>query len=266
MQLEALIRQSCLLVKEVGQFIAKELGKVQANRIETKAKNSLVSYVDKTAEQQLVAGLSAILPNSVFLTEEDTVDDQEGEWQWIVDPLDGTTNFLHQVPFFSISVALRHRDELVGGIVYEVVHDECFYAWKNGGAYLNDQPIRVSSTSQLEDTLLATGFPYYDYERMDPYLQVFQEFMKRTHGLRRFGSAALDLAYVACGRFDGYYEYSIQAWDIAAGGFIVREAGGIVTSFEDQEDFLFTQEVVAASPKIHREMMQVIEPVFKIVK
>ncbi len=260
MQLELLTRQSCALIKEVGQFIAEQLGKVQDGNIETKSKNSLVSYVDKTAESRLVAGLAKILPSSVFLTEEDTVEDQEGEWQWIIDPLDGTTNFLHQVPFFSISVALRHRDELVMGIVYEVMHEECFYAWKDGGAYLNDLPIKVSSAVQLEETLLATGFPYYDYSRMESYLDVFQVFMKRTRGIRRFGSAALDLAYVACGRFDGYYEYSIQSWDIAAGSFIVREAGGKVTTFNGQADFLFSNEVLAAGQVIHQEMLEVIKP------
>ena len=261
-ELETLCRQSCEIVRNVGQFLKQELGKVSAEAIETKSLNSLVSYVDKTAEEQLVSGLGALLPNSTFLTEEETVEQKDGEFQWIIDPLDGTTNFLHQLPFFSISVALRHRDETVLGIVLEVNREECFYAWKGGGAFLNDKKIKVSDSKTLGDSLIATGFPYYDYERVEPFVETLKYFMKNTRGIRRFGSAALDLVYVACGRFDAFYEYSLNAWDVAGGACIVREAGGIVLDFQGGENYLFGKEIIAVNPNIQQTFLAPIKAAF----
>jgi len=249
-ELEILCQKSYAVVKEVGQFLKQELGKVSAEAIETKSLNSLVSYVDKTAEEHLVHGLRALIPDSTFLTEEETVEQKDGEFQWIIDPLDGTTNFLHQLPFFSISVALRHHGETVLGIVLEVNRDECFYAWKGGGAFVNDKKISVSDSKTLGDSLIATGFPYYDYERAEPFMKTLDFFMNSTRGIRRFGSAALDLAYVACGRFDAFYEYSLNAWDVAGGAFIVKEAGGIVEDFKGGADYLFGKEIIAVNPNI----------------
>jgi len=261
-ELESLCHKSCAVVREVGQFLKQELGKVGAEAIETKSLNSLVSYVDKKAEEQLVKGLGALLPNATFLTEEETVEQKDGEFQWIIDPLDGTTNFLHQLPFFSISVALRHHDETVIGIVLEVNRDECFYAWKGGGSFLNDKKISVSDSKTLGDTLIATGFPYYDYERVEPFVETLKFFMKNTRGIRRFGSAALDLAYVACGRFDAFYEYSLNAWDVAGGAFIVQEAGGIVEDFKGGSDYLFGKEIIAVNPNIRAAFFQSINSAF----
>ena len=260
--LENLCRQSCEIIEEVAGFIRDEVGKVSTDQIETKSLNSLVSYVDKTAEERLVSKLRTLLPGSTFLTEEETVAAQEGEWQWIIDPLDGTTNFLHQLPCFAVSVALRHREEIVLGVVYEVNRRECFYAWRGGGAFLNGKPIRVSTTKTLADSLIATGFPYRDYERMRPYFVVFEQFMKKTRGLRRYGAAAVDLAYVACGRFDVFFEYGLSSWDIAAGILLVEEAGGRVSDFTGGRNFLFGGEMVAASPAVFREALEVIEPAF----
>ncbi len=253
---------ACEIVREVGRFIQEELGKVQDKDIATKSLNSLVSYVDQTAEKQLVVGLQKLLPASTFLTEEATIVQEKGEYQWIIDPLDGTTNFLHQLPFFSISVALRHHEKTVIGIVYEVNRKECFYAWKNGGAFLNEESIQVSDNTNLADGLLATGFPYYDYTFTKAYLVTLEYFMKNTRGIRRFGSAALDLVYVACGRFDGYYEYSLNAWDVAGGAFIVQEAGGVVSDFKGGDDYLFGREIIAGSKTIQAEMLKVIRKAF----
>ena len=208
--LEKLTIQTCEIVRKVAAFLLAEKGKVAAGQIEVKSKNSLVSYVDKNAEKQLVEGLQKLLPESVFLTEEETVQNQSGDYQWIIDPLDGTTNFLHDLPCFSISVALRFKNELVIGVVHEVNENETFYAYKNGGAYLNDTPIKVSPTTTLSETLIATGFPYYDYSKVKNYLTMLEYLMQKTRGIRRFGSAAVDLVYVACGRFDGFFEYSLN--------------------------------------------------------
>lgn len=261
-QLEHLCNQTARLVEAVAGFIRNEVGKVEQAQIEEKSLNSLVSYVDKTAEEKLVAGLQKILPGSVFLTEEATIATESGEFQWIIDPLDGTTNFLHQLPCFAVSVALRHHENLVLGIVHEVNHNESFYAWKGGGAFLNGKPIRVSQTGRLANSLIATGFPYRDYDRIRPYFVALEELMKRTRGLRRFGSAATDLAYVACGRFDAFFEYSLSPWDVAAGILLVQEAGGRVCDFSGGDEFLFGGELVATSGGVFEEMMALVKGAF----
>ena len=261
-ELERICCEACGIIKSVGTFLVEELGKVSASEIETKSLNSLVSYVDKTAEQKLVIALGTLLPKATFLTEEETVVQSEGDYRWIIDPLDGTTNFLHQLPFFSISVALQYQDNLIMGIVYEPNRDECFYAWKDGGAYLNGKAIHVSRTEQLGDSLIATGFPYYDYSRQESYINIMRELMQKTRGIRRYGSAALDLSYVACGRFDAYFEYSIEAWDVAAGAFLVQEAGGIVTDFSKGENYLFGKEIIASGEGLFQGMYELVDQNF----
>lgn len=258
MELSSLCESAKNIVLQTGAFIRQQLGQVNTQDIEEKDLNSLVSYVDKTAEQQLVQGLSKLLPDATFFTEEETVARQDSPLQWIIDPLDGTTNFLYQLPIFSVSVALQQEGELVLGIVYEVNQDECFYAWKDGGAYMNGKPIRVSNKKTLSETLLATGFPYYDYDRMTPYLKVLETFMRKTRGIRRLGSAAVDMVYVACGRFDFFFEYSLNAWDIAGGIVIVKEAGGVVTDFSAGENYLHGQEMIASNPRVYEAVQTII--------
>jgi myo-inositol-1(or 4)-monophosphatase len=252
------------IVTETANFLRTELGKVQSKDIETKSLNSLVSYVDKTAEEQLVAKLSKLLPGSTFLTEEETVEQTKGDYQWIIDPLDGTTNFLHQVPYFAVSVGLYYKDSPILGVVYEVNQKECFYAWKDGGAYLNGKPIHVSQTSTLDESLIATGFPYYNYDWLEGYLKAFQHFMKNTRGIRRCGAAAVDLAYVACGRFDAFFEYSLSPWDLAGGAMIIQEAGGIVSDFSGGDDYLHGQNLIAANPKVYEEILPIVKESFAI--
>ena len=262
MNLEQLTIDTNKIVKHVGDFIQQELNQVTDRDIETKALNSLVSYVDKNAEMKLVNALGSLLPEATFLTEEEKIENKKGEYTWIIDPLDCTTNFLHQLPFFSISVALQNKDEIILGVVYEVNRQECFYAWKNGGAFLNGKKIQTKKTANLSDTLMATGFPYYDFEKVPAYLEVLTHFIKNTRGIRRFGSAALDLAYVACGRFDGFYEYSLNAWDVAAGIILVKEAGGKISDFQGGENFLFGKEMIASNSYIYEEMVTVIQAAF----
>lgn len=257
MELKQLCQRCLPVVDEVGAYIREALGTVGAQAIESKSRNSLVSHVDKTAEAMLVEKLGQLLPAAVFLTEEDTVNNQEGDLRWIIDPLDGTTNFLHGIPVFAISIALEQAGELVMGIVQEVVRQENFYAWRGGGAFCNGQAIAVSGREQLSDSLLATGFPYYDFERSADYLEVMGHFMQATRGLRRLGAAAVDLAYVACGRFDGFFEYALSPWDVAAGIVLVREAGGQVSGFSSQSDYASGREVIASNGSIHRDMQAV---------
>lgn len=262
-KLAQICKQSCQLSQEVGAFLCQELGKVRASDIEHKQRNHLVSYVDKTAEQRLIEGLQAIVPEAAFLAEEGTVAAEERPWQWIIDPLDGTTNFLHGLPFFSISLALQYEGKTVVGIVYEANRQELFYSWKGASAaFLNGTPIQVSPTTQLQDSLLATGFPYYDFDRMSAYLNVLQSFMRDTRGLRRFGSAALDLAYVSCGRFDGFFEYSLSPWDVAAGAFLVQQAGGQVSDFSGGTNFIHGQEILAGNSALFQILLTSIQKHF----
>ncbi len=260
--LEKLCRDSQEIVKQVGGFIRDQRGKVAQTEIKDKSLNSLVSYVDKTAEEMLVKRLGLLLPDSTFLTEEETVEQKHGKYRWIIDPLDGTTNFLHQLPCFSISVALQIDDKIEMGIVYEVNNEECFYAWKGGGAYLNNHSIKVTQTSEIKDTLIATGFPYRDFGREKQYFTAFKYFMKNTRGIRRMGSAAVDMAYVACGRFDAFFEYGLNAWDIAAGTIIVQEAGGCVYDFKGGNRFLFGGEIVAVNNILAKEVSQIVNQAF----
>ena len=263
MQYSHLTNKVAEISKQAGAFIREQRRIFDPSKIEYKGLNDLVSYVDKTAEQMIVAGLHEILPDAGFITEEKTINKTGERFNWIIDPLDGTTNFIHGLPTFSVSIALKEYDELVAGVVYEVNLDECFYAWKGGPAYLNGNEIRVSNNQTVANSLLATGFPYYDFGKQDAYIALFADLMKNCHGLRRLGSAAVDLVYTACGRFDAFYEYNLNSWDVAAGIVIVRQAGGEVVTFNGGSDVLESREVVATNGKITAELIQYIQKYFK---
>ena len=250
-------QQTIDLSREVGAYIREEAKSFDHHRVEEKGLNDLVSYVDKTAEVKIVRGLKKILPEAGFITEEGTAGYSIEEYRWVVDPLDGTTNFTHGLPVYAVSIALMHLETLVVGVVYEINKDEMFWAAKGMGAWLNEESIKVSERKKLSESLLATGFPYYNFEQMSAYLKILNEFMKSTHGLRRMGSAAVDLAYVACGRFEGFFEYNLNAWDVAAGSLIVIEAGGEVTDFNLGRNFLFDREIIAGG-NVLKEMQTII--------
>ncbi|MBI3234080.1 MAG: inositol monophosphatase, partial [Bacteroidetes bacterium] len=239
MNLENIYIKAQQIVHETGQYIKNEGLHFDRTIIETKSLNQLVSYVDKTAEEKLISGLSVLIKNASFYTEEATTERTTGEWTWVIDPLDGTTNFIHGLNVYSVSVGLMHEGKSVMGLVYDITRDEMFGAHKFAGAFLNNKPIKISSVSSLSDALLATGFPYYNFEKMPQYIEVLKDLMKNTHGLRRMGSAAIDLVYTACGRFDGFFEYALSPWDVAGGAFIVEEAGGLVTDFKGGDDYIF---------------------------
>ena len=252
----------CLQVQEIaretGKFIREEGKKIKVSDIEFKGITSLVTYVDKTAEARIVAAVKQLVPDSGFVAEEGTADSHNEKYTWIIDPLDGTTNFIHGIAPHSVSIALKEDDKIVLGVVYEVKLDEMFYAWKDSAAYLNGNKIRVSPNSKSEHALIATGFPYYDFDRVDDYIAAMKHLMKHTRGLRRLGSAAVDLSYVAAGRFDAFYEHALHAWDVAAGAFIIQQAGGKITDFNGGENWLFGGEIIAASNNYFDEFYQVI--------
>lgn len=246
------------IAREAGGFIREERKKITTDDIELKSVSSLVTYVDKTAEATIVAALRELIAKSGFVAEEGTADSNNEKYTWFVDPLDGTTNFIHGISPYSVSIALMEENEMVIGVVYEVGANEMFYAWKNSPAFLGDKEIKVSITTKPENTLIATGFPYYDFDRVDDYIGAMKHLMRSTRGLRRLGSAAIDLAYVAAGRFDAFYEHGLHAWDVAAGTFILKQAGGKVTDFNGGKNWLFGGEIVAASNNYFNGFYEVI--------
>ena len=263
--LAALTREISKIARDAGAFLMQERSRFQRDAIEYKGLNNLVSYVDKETEKQLVERLGKLLPEAGFITEEGTTGTEADPsalrgpaLTWIIDPLDGTANFIHDLPVFSVSIGLAQGTTPIAGVVYDPNRNECFSAWQGGGAYCNGQKISVSPALQLGESLISTGFPYYTFEEMPQYLRILESLMAQTHGLRRMGSAAIDLAYVAAGRFDAFYEYNLKSWDMAAGVLLVREAGGIVTDFKGGDEFLFRGDVVAACG-IHPELMRVIQ-------
>ncbi len=259
--LTELLPQVILIAKTVGEFIRTEKQNFSTDKVEIKGLNDLVSYVDKTSEQKIVTALSTLFPQAGFIVEENTRSDIK-EYNWIVDPLDGTTNFIHGIPSYAISIALEYKGEIILGVVYEVSKDECFYAVKNGGAFLNDKPINVTNTILLKDSLIATGFPVYNFERIVPFFKTLEYLMRHTHGVRRIGAASVDLCYVACGRVDAFFEYNLNSWDVAAGSLIVTEAGGKVADFSGNNTWLFGKEIVATNTAIYTNFAPIIKSNF----
>ena len=249
---------------EAADFIRSQAGKVSSIDIEIKSPNSLVSYVDRQAEKILVEGLGRIIQDSGFITEEETTTQSKSKYTWIIDPLDGTTNFLQQIPVYAVSIGLMHEDQLVLGVVSDVERKETFYAWKGGGAWCNGKLIHVSDRSDVSNAVIATGFPYASSEVLPQLTSVFDYFLKNARGIRRLGSAAIDLAYVACGRFDVYYETTLNPWDIAGGIVLVQEAGGVVTGFSGKNDMLSTGKLIATPAQIHQSILETIQSIFNV--
>jgi len=247
---------TCEIARSAGKFMAEERKGFRVSMIETKGLHDLVSYVDKESEKQIIEQLTLLLPESGFIAEEGTSTKKGERYNWVIDPLDGTTNFIQGVPIYAVSIGLLDNDEMVLGVVYEVGLDECFYAWKGGGAYLNGDPIFVSERDDIHDALLATGFPYSNFDQLDEYLALLKWTMTEARGVRRLGSAATDLAYVACGRFDSFWEYDLKPWDVAAGSLIVKEAGGVVTDFNGGTNYLYGGEIIASNALLASLMLE----------
>ncbi|MFW6043701.1 MAG: inositol monophosphatase family protein [Marinilabiliaceae bacterium] len=258
--IKTVCEETVKIARETGQFVKQSR---QENRpdVETKGRNDFVTEIDKTSEEKLVKALGELLPEAGFIAEENTSNKEGNTYNWIIDPIDGTTNFIHGLYPYAISIALQENQEMVLGVVYEIGMDECFYAWKGGPALLNGTEIKVSETSAVADSLIATGFPYTNYSRINNFMETLDFFMKNSHGLRRLGSAAADLAYVACGRFDAFYEYSLKPWDVAAGAFIIQQAGGKVSDFKGGNNYLHGGEIVTANGTMFQEMKDVIKKI-----
>lgn len=252
-------------MKEIAIRAAREGGRVlmqkfgSALRIDHKGAVDLVTEADRLAEKAVVGVIRHTFPRHAILAEESDHGAREGEYRWIVDPLDGTTNFAHGFPWFAVSVALQVRGEVVLGVIYNPAHQELFFAEKGQGAFCNEVQIRVSDTPRLCDSLLATGFPYDRKESKANNYDHFVHFQQAAQACRRPGAASLDLAYTAAGRFDGYWEMKLKPWDVAAGILLVQEAGGRVSDFDGAVCDICGCEVLASNGRIHREMEAILQ-------
>jgi len=256
--LSQITKEVCTAANKAAEFIRSQVGKVTSDQIESKEQNSLVSYVDKTAEKILVEALTPIVPAPGFETEEDTVENTRCAYTWIIDPLDGTTNFLQQIPIFSVSVGLVHHGKIIVGCVIDVMQNDCYYAWLGGGAWVNQRRIHVSQKTKMSEAIIATGFPYYEPDKLHKLTDLFRDILASARGIRRLGSAALDLTYVACGKMDAFYETQLNPWDIAAGTILVREAGGVVTDFSGNGDFVSKKQIIASNGHLHQDITEIL--------
>jgi myo-inositol-1(or 4)-monophosphatase len=245
-----------------GEHILKNLGRITKEDIDIKQASDFVTHVDREAEQIILNTIKQNFPDHHFLAEESVREDDRGEYRWIIDPLDGTTNFIHGYPVFSVSIALELHSEVIMGLVYDPLRHEMFTAEKGRGAFLNGKPISVSSVTDLSNCLAATGFPFRRKDLIDPYLSLFKNIFYKVSDIRRAGSAALDLASLAAGRCDCFFEIGLGPWDIAAGSILIKEAGGIITDFSGGADYLLTGNTVAATPVLHEEILKEVKGVF----
>lgn len=247
MMLDILCRSVINAARVAGDFALNEIADIRKDQVKLKGNRDMVTYVDSGNERRIVSELSRILPGAGFITEEQTVAFEKKELVWIIDPLDGTTNYVHGFPMFSVSIALMQNGKVVLGVVYVPALDECFYGYEGGGVFLNDRPITVSPTHSLADALITTGFPYEDLPDLDRHMELLKVYITHSHGIRRTGSAAVDLAYVACGRFDAMFETGLNPWDVAAGALLVKLAGGEVSDYTGGTGYLFSKQIIACN-------------------
>lgn len=247
--------------RRAGQIINRASLDIGQIKVSVKQQNDYVTEVDKAAEAVIIDTLLETYPKHSILAEETGragLDDSE--FQWIIDPLDGTTNFIHGFPQYAISIAMAHKGVLTHAVVYDPSRNELFTATKGTGAYLNDKRLRVSKRTKLEDSLIGTGFPYRMFDHIEPYMAIFKEVTRRASGVRRPGAASLDLAYVASGRLDGFWEFGLAPWDMAAGALLITEAGGLVGDLTGEGNYLATGNIVCGAPKVFGQLIQVIAP------
>lgn len=259
MDYQEICQKVCTVARWSGAFIRGERATFSAEKVEHKGHQNLVSYVDKEAERMIVASLKEILPSASVLGEEGVCDSNcESDYMWIIDPLDGTTNFIHGMPPYCVSIALQCGTEIVVGVVYEITLEECYYAWQGSYAYLNGGVIKVSEESKIENSLVITGLAYNIEEYRAHFNRLFDYFNRNSHGARRIGSAAADLVYVAAGRAECFYQANLSAWDVAAGALIVQRAGGRVTDFAGGNNYVFGKEIIATNGVTHASFTEII--------
>lgn len=248
--------------RRAGDIIVQASRNLDLLNISKKSRSDYVSEVDSAAEDAIIRILRDAYPAHAILAEESGAsgDLQHAEYQWIIDPLDGTTNFLHGFPQYSVSIALKHKGVLSKAVVYNPNNNELFTAGRGDGAYLNNQRLRVSKRIKLEDCLIGTGIPFRDLTHVEAYLNIFKDIIPRVAGIRRPGSAALDLSYVAAGRYDAFWEIGLAPWDMAAGALMIKEAGGLVADLEGDDTFLDSGQVLAGNPKVFSQLLQIIKP------
>ncbi len=244
--------------RSAGKLIVRYLDQIDRIEVERKGHNDLVSEVDRAAEEEIVRIIERSYPQHAILAEEAGAKPGR-EYEWVIDPLDGTTNYLHGHPQFAVSIALRRGKELEQAVIFDPLRNELFSATRGGGAYLNDRRIRVSQVFHLQDALIGTGFPFKVVDRLDLWMSMFKDVLLRSSGVRRAGSAALDLAYVACGRFDGFWELGLSPWDIAAGCLLIQEAGGLVSDLDGGQQHFATGDVVTGGSEIHQQLLEIFQ-------
>lgn len=245
--------------RRAGQVINRASLDLDQLKVSAKQQSDFVTEVDKLAENAIIDLLREAYPDHSILAEE-SGSSGDSEYQWIIDPLDGTTNFIHGFPQYAVSIALAHRGVLTHSVVYDTTRNELFTASKGAGAFLNEKRIRVSKRARLEEALIGTGFPYRSFRHIDAYLAIFREMAQKTAGMRRPGAASLDLAYVACGRLDGFWEFGLSPWDMAGGALLITEAGGLVGDLTGEPDFLKNGHFLAGNPKIFSQLLQIMAP------
>lgn len=261
--MEPLLNIAVSAARQAGEIIIRHMEQVDRLKITAKNSQEYFSEVDIKAEQAIINAIHKAYPEHGILAEESGFQEGDGESVWIIDPLDGTSNYLHGFPFFSVSIALKIKNRIEHGVIYDPLRHECFAASRGRGARLNDRRIRVSKQTLLSASLLGTGVPFRNLALAQRYLPTFEALMGKCAGVRRTGSAALDLAYVASGRLDGFWELGLRPWDIAAGSLLIREAGGLISDVQGGDDFLQHGDVVAGTPKVFKTLLQTISPVLK---
>lgn len=244
-----------------SEIINRHADQIEHLQIKTKPGEGYFTEIDVKAEQAIIQTILKAYPNHGIIAEESGIKNPDAETVWIIDPLDGTTNYLHGFPFYSISIAVKVKDKIEHGVVYDPIRHECFSASRGAGARLNDRRIRVSKQTQLSDALLAAGFPFRRPQLAEKYLPIFHSLVGKCASLRKCGSVALELAYIACGRLDGFWQLDIKPWDIAAAALLIREAGGLVSDMSGNEDFLKQGNLVAGTPKVFKSLLQTISPI-----
>ena len=248
--------------REAGTFLLENVGKIKNIERKIGQETNLVTEIDKQSEALIIKKIQQHFPDHAILGEESGAHAQKSEYRWIIDPLDGTTNFTHGVPIFCVTIGIEHAGEIIAGVIYDPNTNELYTAEKGKGAFLNGKRIYVSKTETLINSLLVTGFPYNVNENPQNVIEHFINFLPKAQGVRRLGSAAIDLAYVACGRFDGYWEVFVHPWDKAAGILLIQEAGGVVTNFEnDANDIIYNPNTLATNGLIHKKMLDVIQTI-----
>lgn len=240
-----------------GDLIVRYIDRIEGLDVDSKGRNDFVSEVDRQAETIIIDHIRKAYPNHGFLAEESG---KQGDdtYQWVIDPLDGTTNFLHGFPQFAVSIALIHKGVLDQAVVYDPLRQELFTASKGAGANLNNRRMRVSKKKELEGALIGTGFPYNNMDNLEDYLECFRKLCPITAGIRRAGAASLDLAYVACGRLDGFWEFGLKQWDMAAGALLIRESGGIVSDIDKSDDFMRSGNIVAGNLQLSSDLLEIV--------